>query len=81
MRGSDWEYVNFAGNPDTVYIRDLNLGGKSVTNDAEAVVKEVNFVHPGKKIIYQDSDGCWDELVHVDGRFVCFDVYNGPKPV
>jgi hypothetical protein len=80
MGRSDWEYVAFTGEPNTVFIRDLNRGRMSVTNDAEAVVREVNFSFPGKRIVYQDSDGFWDELLHENGVFKGFDHYKGAKP-
>lgn len=41
---------------------DIN-GEVSVTNDAEAVVREVYNQHPGvERIVYRDSDRQWDEL-------------------
>lgn len=58
-----------------VAIRDLDEG-KSVTNDAERVVR---FLHkqgmlpPGRRLIYQDTMGRWDELEHDGaGRFTGF---------
>ena len=45
---------------DAVTIRDLNLGGKSVTNDAAHVVEQlraVELLKPGKKLFYIDSMG------------------------
>ena len=59
---------------DRVYIVD-NDGPVSVTNDAEAVVARVNAVHPGKRIIYKDTMGQWDELLHVNGVFTDFAPY------
>lgn len=58
----------------TVWIEDLNLGGRSVTNDAERVCKKLNGSPQshGRRIIYKDSDGQWGELLHVNGRFTGF---------
>lgn len=51
---------------EAVTIRDLNRGGKSVTNDAAHVVEQlraVGFLAPGRKLLYFDSDGELDEIV------------------
>jgi hypothetical protein len=50
---------------------DLN-GDISVTNDAEQVVPAVFNKRPVQRIIYRDSDRCWDELRFEvkDGRAV-----------
>lgn len=56
-------------------IRDLDRGGVSVTNDAEAVVEELvarGLLPPGRRLRYFDSDGRLDEIVLRDGRFVGF---------
>jgi hypothetical protein len=55
-----------------VHITDLNAG-RSVTNDADAVVTEITTRY-GKnvRIQYVDTAGRTDELVHVNGRFTCF---------
>lgn len=60
--------------PDMVYIVDTSDGRPvtSVTNDAEGVCRRVNLEHPGKRIIYCDTDGNWDELRHDNGRFIGF---------
>ena len=50
----------------------MNRGQISVTNDADAVVPEVAANYGDRRIIYRDSEGNWDELVHQDGRFICF---------
>lgn len=81
MARASFIYVQFPEVTDIIFIRDLDLGKVSVTNDAEAVVREVNFAHPGKRIVYQDSDGFWDELIHDDGNFIEFGTYNGPHPL
>lgn len=48
---------------DAIFIIDLKRG-MSVTNDADAVVAEVLRLHPGKRIVYRDTLGSWDELRH-----------------
>lgn len=46
----------------------------SVTNDAEAVVAYLNTAYPGRRFIYRDSEGRWDELSHEGGVFKGFDL-------
>ena len=62
---SEFTIVKFSG--EFVWIRDINAGALSVTNDAEAVVQKLCAEYGGRRIIYQDSMGLWDELLH-DGR-------------
>lgn len=59
---------------DAVYIVDLanECGTMSVTNDAENVVANIAQEYSNKRIIYRDTDGQWDELVHDNGRFLRF---------
>ena len=55
-------------------------GGPSVTNDAERVVAEVTAEHPSKRIVYRDTMGHWDELMHCHGIFAAFASWNGYVP-
>jgi hypothetical protein len=52
----------------------------SITNDAENVVKRVLKDHPGKRIVYQDTDGNWDELVYDTRGNVRFAPWDGWHP-
>jgi hypothetical protein len=52
-----------------VWIVDRDDGGRSVTNDAERVCNELNAAMPGYRIMYLDTMGRWDELVHECGVF------------
>ena len=58
-----------------VLIKDCNVG-MSVTNAAEEVVLELNRTLNGglgsRKLLYVDSQGTYDELLHKDGRFTGF---------
>ncbi len=47
-----------------VYLVDLDRGGPSVTNCAERVVAQVAADYPDHRIVYRDTTGRWDELVH-----------------
>ncbi len=55
-------------NADSVIIHDENVG-MSVTNDAEAVVRNLYAAHvlEDRELIYRDSAGRYDQLKH-DGR-------------
>jgi hypothetical protein len=63
-----------------VAIMDINQSAMSITNDAEAVVE--HLVRTGRLkstdiLIYRDTDGQWDQLVHKDGKFVDFCMVSG----
>lgn len=55
-----------------IIVRDLNMGARSVTNGAEHVVDDVLGIHGNHPIIYQDSDGLWDRLLHDGTKFTGF---------
>lgn len=69
---SDWDIVHLDHVKQIVYLHDLNLGNRSVTNDAENVVDDIYLIYPGWKIIYRDSMGEWSELKHDNGLFLGF---------
>ena len=63
---------DFKNDVDCVLIEDLN-GPMSVTNDAEAVVADLhNKGYWYSRIIYKDSMGQWDELLHNELGFTGF---------
>lgn len=64
---------------DRAFIEDVGEG-KSVTNDAESVVKSVVEHFPGKRVIYKDTTGRWDELKHKGGTFTGFTPYTEYLP-
>lgn len=67
---------------DTVFIEDVgHTHTMSVTNDAEAVVYNLFNQFGNKRIIYKDSDGRWDELLHNEGQFTGFAPYTLPGKV
>lgn len=45
---------------------------KSVTNDAEYVVRHAVKTQGDHPVIYRDTEGRWDELRHNEGNFGCF---------
>lgn len=67
-------------NDDMVWIRDVGRECRSVTNDAERVVDELAVQYGNRRIIYRDSDGNWDELVHEHGKFTGFAPARGLAP-
>jgi hypothetical protein len=48
--------------------------GRSVTNDADAVIAclATNFDLSKYRVIYRDTRGVWDEILVRDGRFADF---------
>ena len=85
MSRSRWEYVRkeiHKGDPmeTIVFIRDLDLGGRSVTNDAEQVYEECQKAHGACRVVYQDSQGEWAEMVkHINwmGETIGFRPWHG----
>jgi len=72
----DFSIFKIDNDKKMIFIKDMDLGRMSVTNDAENVVKYLNEKYPNFRIIYQDSDGLdWDELVHENGKFIKFSFY------
>lgn len=58
-----------------VLIADRNDGSRTVTNDADAVVWRVNKEIGGlgrRRLYYRDSDGRFDEIHVIEGRFSGF---------
>lgn len=77
---ADYRFVEET--PEIVFIEDLNLGGKSITNDAEAVVETLlSYINPKLRIVYKNICGNWDELLHDGKKFIDFAPYNGYTPV
>lgn len=55
--------------PEYLIIEDLNLGGRSVTNDVENVVSELLELLGGRKLYYIDSMGNMDQILIRHDRF------------
>jgi|GEM_PF-1642782 len=69
------DYFVIGLNHDFVGIADANRGGRSITNDAERVVTELLATRqllPHQRLLYRDTLGRWDELVHDGHRFTAF---------
>lgn len=63
-----------------VFLVDLDTGLRSVTNDAERVVRAIAARFGARHIIYRDTMDRWDELAHEMGNFRGFLPYAGPTP-
>ena len=64
MRQSDFAVIEEKAG--ILFIKDLNIGGMSVTNDAERVFEYCQYIHGhgvGIRVVYQDSEGEWCEMV------------------
>ena len=59
---------------DRIVIIDNNSGNRSVTNDAENVVRYLYNIYGDRRFFYVDSDGVLGELRHEKGNFVGFSV-------
>jgi len=75
--GATFEVVKVTD--EMVWIRDLDAG-RSVTNDAERVCDELAIEYGNRRIVYRDTDGNWDELVHEHGKFLSFASARGMAP-
>jgi len=56
------DYAVIQVDSDRVFLIDLDLGGKSVTNDAERVCSEMQARYRHRRVIYRDTFGRWDEM-------------------
>ena len=59
---------------EVIVILDLDEGGRTVTNDVENVIADLASHTPldGKRVIYRDTSGLWDEILVEGGRFASF---------
>lgn len=73
-RHATYDVVKVDDERRIIWIVDTTDGtmNLSVTNDAEHVVRELNCIRPGYRIIYKDTEGATDELVHEAGVFQGF---------
>lgn len=75
---------DFAGR-NCIIIEDENLGGMSVTNAIEDVVKEIEKQERieaiNYMIVYKDSEGSWDGWDHRKKQFIHLDAETWPHAV
>jgi hypothetical protein len=79
MRQSDYEIILVDDDGGIIYLADRDMGNVSVTNDAENVAKAIHAQYPYCRIIYKDSMGNWDEILHAGGIFKGFKQARGPS--
>jgi hypothetical protein len=75
--GCNWSFEYLHRDGDGVFVlEDLSaqLGGMTVTNQAERVVRRLaaGGLEDYHRIVYRDSEGVYDELVHGRGEFIGF---------
>lgn len=70
--GQQADFEEVAVTASLVAIVDLDLGGRSVTNDAERVVALLYRKYGERRIAYRDTAGEWAELLHQHGEFAGF---------
>lgn len=64
--------------PHVIALIDRNMTGRSVTNDAENVIKYLRLfadLSSTDVVVYMDSEGRWDQLKHDGVVFKGFNVY------
>ena len=74
---ANYSIVHEETNDQVLTIRDDGPWNEfqTVTNATEKVVTELyetGLLHTEQKLLYYDSDGDLDEIVHLNGRFVAF---------
>lgn len=80
MRLSDFTVIEEKAG--ILFIIDLNLGGMSVTNDAERVFEWCQYNHGkgtvnGIRVVYRDSEGEWSEMVRELNGWINFKPWHG----
>ena len=78
MRQSDFAVIEEKAG--VLFILDLNLGGMSVTNDAERVFEWCQYYHghgKGIRVVYLDSEKQWSEMARDEGGWINFLPWNG----
>lgn len=79
MSRADYRWGSKSG---VVWIEDLDLGGRSVTNDIERVVADLvqlGVQVDAQPIVYCDSLGQWDQVMTRGGRFRSFQSLGGAR--
>lgn len=60
---SDFDIVGRDEAENITFLIDLDLGGRSVTNDAENVFDYCRAIYVGTRVVYRDSMKQWCEIV------------------
>lgn len=76
---SDFQLVQV--DSDRIFLVDKDIPGtRSVTNDAENVVLWAQANYRGKRVIYRDTLGGWDEIIVAGNNAVTFLPYDEYVP-
>jgi len=71
LRQADFTY---SITPSTISITDTGNGGRSVTNEIEAVLRKIEYWHQGSitgfRIMYRDENGVWEGVTWDGGGSV-----------
>jgi len=66
---------------DVAYIVQMpGSNGPSITNDAERIVARLWWEHRRPHVVYRDTMGNWDEILHEEGCFKGLASWKGPVP-
>lgn len=65
MKFTNFDLIEYNEAHHIVFIRDRNEGGMSITNNAEAVYQHVRTYWGAVRVVYQDTQGDWAEIVQV----------------
>jgi hypothetical protein len=76
--GSSFVVSGYDPEKGIVFLMDCDVG-KSMTNDAEAVCRWAEEHYPGCRVLYRDTIGRVDEMVHERGTFCGFKPYQTTK--
>lgn len=69
-------YIIHKVEKNIVFLIDPDQGDMTITNNAERVCEEINKLYPAYRIVYRDTMGYWDELIHDNGCFLRFGPYD-----
>lgn len=82
MKFANFELVEYDDVHHIVFLRDLDQGGMTITNNAEAVYQHVRTYWGAVRVVYQDTLGNWDEITQQAGEHpgdwrIVFKPWNG----
>ena len=63
MKFTNFELIKYDDKHNIVFLRDLDQGGMTITNNAEAVFQHIQSYWGAVRLVYQDTQGEWAEIV------------------
>lgn len=74
----NWKLIEFDQKHQILYIQDLNQGGKTITNAAEEVLTDAQYLYgPKVRVVYLDTENQWWEIKRSNYWGVDFARWNG----